>query len=295
MLPTIAEVTGAKAPADIDGISLLPELIGAAAAGHQQAEHDYLYWEIGGWTAIRQGNWRAVKPVRPDAWELYDLSSDPSESKNVADAHPDVLARLISLAKSAHEPVQEGTFSTTVRHERDRRAKFGKQDDPDPPPSKPGGNASRSTHAMPTQGLLSRSGWKVVRASSENTANKKFASNAIDGDPTTLWHSRFSGTAAPPPHELVIDLGAQRTIRGFVYLGRQDGGWNGAVKDVEFSISQSPDDFGAPVAKQTLEKSKAPQTISCDETKGRYVLFRALSEYSGNTFATVAELGVIGE
>jgi len=33
-------------------------LFGARAAGHKQAQHDYLYWEIGGWTAIRQGNWR---------------------------------------------------------------------------------------------------------------------------------------------------------------------------------------------------------------------------------------------
>ena len=295
ILPTIAEVTGATPPADVDGISLLPELIGAEAAGHAQAEHDFLYWEIGGWIAIRQGNWRAVKPVRPDAWELYDLSSDPSESNDVADAHQEVLARLVSLAEQAHAPVQEGTFRTTVRHERDRRAKFGKQDETDPPPNKPDDKASRSIRAMPTDGMLPNNGWKVVRVSSENTGNKKFARNAIDGDPTTLWHSRFSGSAAPPPHELVIDLGAQRTIRGFVYLGRQDGGWNGAIKDIEFAISEAPDQFGAPVVKQTLEKTKAPQRISCDETKGRYVLLRALSEYSGHTFATVAELGVIGE
>ena len=72
VLPTIAEATGAKAPADTDGLSLLPELIGEAAAGHKQAQHDFLYWETGGWTAIRQGQWRAVRPKASQPWELYD-------------------------------------------------------------------------------------------------------------------------------------------------------------------------------------------------------------------------------
>ena len=131
LLPTIAELTGAKVPAGVDGISILPTLIGAEAAGHEQAEHDYLYWEIGGWTAIRQGNWRAVRPKAKGEWELYDLSVDPSESKNVADEHREVLDRLTELAAKAHEPALEGTFTTTERHERDRRAKYGKQDETD--------------------------------------------------------------------------------------------------------------------------------------------------------------------
>jgi hypothetical protein len=41
-----------------------------------------------------------------------------------------VLARLTAFAAKAHTPVSEGSFATTARHERDRRAKFGKQDDP---------------------------------------------------------------------------------------------------------------------------------------------------------------------
>ncbi len=101
VLPTIAEATGATAPADVDGISFLPELIGAAAAGHEQAQHDYLYWEMNGWTAIRQGNWRAVKPSKSQAWELYDVAADPSESKNLSSAQPDVLA-------TAHRPCRPG-------------------------------------------------------------------------------------------------------------------------------------------------------------------------------------------
>lgn len=129
ILPTLAEITGAKAPAAIDGISLVPELIGASAAGRKQAEHHYLYWEINGWTALRQGDWRVVRQPKGKAWELYNLVQDPSEAKDVGQAHPAKLASLIALAEKAHEPAREGTFSRTDRHQRDRRAKFGKQDE----------------------------------------------------------------------------------------------------------------------------------------------------------------------
>ncbi len=297
VMATVAEVTGAKAPADIDGISILPELIGEAAAGHKQVQHEYLYWEIGGWTAIRQGNWRAVKPAKKETWELYDLATDPSESKDLAATKPDILAKLTALATKAHEPVREGTFSRTDRHERDRRAKFGKQDEPEraEPKKAKGKAAAKSGAALNMQGLLPNKDWKIVRVSSENIGNQKFARNAIDGDPATLWHTKFTGGAVPPPHELVIDLGAEHNIRGFVYLGRQDAGWNGAVKDIEFCVSASPEQFGTPVAKTTLAKSKEPQEIKCPATNGRYVLLRALSEHSGNSFANVAELGVLGE
>lgn len=136
MLPTIAEVTGATPPPDTDGLSILPTLIGESAAGRKQQEHDYLYWEIGTWIALRQGSWRCVRSKANQPWELYDLSTDPSESKNLAAAQPEILAKLVQLATQAHEPVREGTFTNTLRHERDRRAKFGKQDQPDVPANK---------------------------------------------------------------------------------------------------------------------------------------------------------------
>ena len=133
MLPTIAEIAGSMRPVDTDGISIVPELIGEKAAGRKQPQHDYLYWEINGWTAIRQGNWRAVRPKGSERWELYDLSSDPSESHDLASTQPEILAKLTALAAKAHEPVREGTFTSTARHERDRRAKFGLQDEPNAP------------------------------------------------------------------------------------------------------------------------------------------------------------------
>ena len=298
IMPTIAEVTGATPPDDTDGVSLLPTLIGQQAAGHPQKQHEYLYWEVGGWTAIRQGNWRAVQPRGKDKWELYNLSTDPSESKDVSAEQPAVLARLEKLAAAAHVPAVEGTFSTTERHERDRRAKYGKQDDTSVQAT-PGGvhrKGSQAVYALPTKDAVPNNGWKIARLSSENTANQKFAKNAIDGNPRTHWHTRFSGgKIEQPPHELVIDLGTRHTLRGMRYLARQDAGWNGAICDIEIVVSDDPEKFGEPVAKTTLKKTHEPQEIAFPPTAGRYVLIRALSEVNGGPWASAAEIGFVGK
>ena len=60
-------------------------------------------------------------------------SAAPTATKNLAASKPDVLAKLTALATQAHELVRERIFARTDRHERDRRAKFGKQDEPDSP------------------------------------------------------------------------------------------------------------------------------------------------------------------
>ncbi|KAJ5933971.1 hypothetical protein N7454_006300 [Penicillium verhagenii] len=55
-------------------------------------------WELFGQRAIREGNWKAVwmpKPNGKEAWELFDVDSDPAESNDLAEAQPDVLSRLI--------------------------------------------------------------------------------------------------------------------------------------------------------------------------------------------------------
>jgi arylsulfatase A-like enzyme len=132
ILPTIAELCGAPLPPDIDGLSLVPELLGAAAAGRPQAQHKYLYWEFVGQVAVREGDWKAIQPKAGAPWELYDLARDVSERNDLAARHPDVLARLQGYAREAHTPVVEGTFASTDLHERDRAAKFGGN----PPPAK---------------------------------------------------------------------------------------------------------------------------------------------------------------
>jgi len=44
--------------------------------------------------AIRDGQWKLVMPHAKSRVELYDLSTDPSEKKDLAKAHPEIVQRL---------------------------------------------------------------------------------------------------------------------------------------------------------------------------------------------------------
>lgn len=120
VMPTLCELTSVPCPPDIDGLSFAPALLGEAAAGRKQPQHEYLYWEHRNQVAIRQGNWKAILPARDAAWELYDLASDISETRNVAQEHPDVLTRLQALAQAAHTPPQSGEIHDRALVEKDR-------------------------------------------------------------------------------------------------------------------------------------------------------------------------------
>ena len=286
VLPTLAELTGAQSPPGVDGLSILPELLGPAAIGRKQQQHEFLYWEYGQQVAVRMGKWKAIKPGKNSSWELYDLNADISEATDIAEKHPEVLARMQAFVEKSHEPVRPGTFETRVRHEKDRRAKWGStRRQPD----------RGRVHRITDKGLIPPASLKLVRVSSENLANDRRAVYALDGDPRTLWHSRFSDRLDRHPHELVLDLGAPHAIRGFRYLARQDAGWNGTFGQTEFYISNSPDTFGTPVKRVTFRKVRSPQAADLEEpVRGRYVLVRILSEVNGNSWASAAQIGVVG-
>ncbi|MDB4678840.1 sulfatase-like hydrolase/transferase [Rhodopirellula sp.] len=292
IMPTFAELSGIKTPVGIDGISFAATLLGEENVGHPQGQHEYLYWEIGNWTAIRKGNWRAVKSGQSQPWELYNLDSDPAEQQDLSGSQQTQLNQLVTLAKSAHEPVREGTFHSTDRHERDRRAKFGRHDDANwssRPKTK-----KQTVHQMPKSGLIPTANWKIIEFSSENSSNGKFAKNAIDADPKTWWHSHFTNAVAEPPHEMVIDLAEARNVSGLVFLGRQDGSANGCVKDFSFALSLDGNRYGEEIKIQ-LDRTSKPQTIKCSETSARFLRIRCLSDYSGSNFAAISEIGVLGD
>jgi arylsulfatase A len=99
LLPTLAELAGAKSAPGVDGLSMLRALRGEA-----QPTHEHLYWEFherGFQQAVRMGRWKAVRLRAGAALELYDLERDAREQHDVAAQHPDVVERVEAYLRGA--------------------------------------------------------------------------------------------------------------------------------------------------------------------------------------------------
>ncbi len=109
-LPTAVELAGEDPPDGIDGLSVVPTLLGE---GKQQI-HEYLYWELPRYDgetgkfrdetpsqAVRAGKWKAVRAAPDAPLELYDLETDLSETRDLSSDHPDVLSRMEELLQNA--------------------------------------------------------------------------------------------------------------------------------------------------------------------------------------------------
>jgi arylsulfatase A len=99
VMPTLAELIRQKAPAGIDGISVLPGWL-----GERTVVHPPMYWEFhegGFFQAARMDDWKAVKLATTKPIELYDLRTDGSEKNDVAAMNPDVVKRFAEYLKTA--------------------------------------------------------------------------------------------------------------------------------------------------------------------------------------------------
>jgi arylsulfatase A-like enzyme len=116
LLPTLAALGTAERhiPQGLDGLSFAPTLLGKAA---EQQPHDYLYWaffERGSSQAVRAGKWKLVEQPFGTKPQLFDLSTDLSETKDVAAAHPDIVERLGGYLRSAYTPSDRWKFPVSA-------------------------------------------------------------------------------------------------------------------------------------------------------------------------------------
>ncbi len=98
ILPTITDILGITHPADIDGISFFPALLGQDA---KQNEHDYLYWEYQGKQAVRMGDRKAYRASQEQTIELYDLREDIGEQNDLASSNPEIVSEIERIMKKA--------------------------------------------------------------------------------------------------------------------------------------------------------------------------------------------------
>ena len=101
ILPTCAELAGTDAPREIDGLSMVPSLIGREG---MQKRHAFLYWEFKEKQAVRMGDWKGVRPEgEGGALELYDLGNDVGEQQDLSGHHPKITARIKEILELSHD------------------------------------------------------------------------------------------------------------------------------------------------------------------------------------------------
>jgi arylsulfatase A-like enzyme len=98
MAPTFAELARADQPTAIDGVSLVPTLLGRSARQIRRSHH---YWEAAPQQAVREGDWKLNRAAANRPVELYQLRDDIGEKENLASAQPELTARLTALLSSA--------------------------------------------------------------------------------------------------------------------------------------------------------------------------------------------------
>ena len=96
IVPTVLEIVGGKQPATAAGLPV-PPIQGRSLVSlftkDGSVTRDYLWWNHSGNRAIRIGDWKLVADHQ-SPWELYDLSKDRSETRNLAAGHPETVQKM---------------------------------------------------------------------------------------------------------------------------------------------------------------------------------------------------------
>jgi arylsulfatase len=92
-VPTFMELAGGqvqytKEIPNLDGISITPTF-----SGKRLERGKPLFFQYGGWQVIREEHWKLVQHKK-DPWQLYDLSKDRTETKNLASSFPDRVKKM---------------------------------------------------------------------------------------------------------------------------------------------------------------------------------------------------------
>jgi arylsulfatase len=114
LAPTFVELAGGTNETTVGGREVLP-MTGHSLApllrGETEAPRapdEVLAFEHGGQRAVFRGDWKALWIAPPNgigAWQLFDLAADPGETRDLAAAHPDVMAELAAAWERHAEEV----------------------------------------------------------------------------------------------------------------------------------------------------------------------------------------------
>jgi len=211
------------------------------------------YWSIGPTqTLLVPGCW-----IKEGANEVVLLDLEGPEDPYLEGLDQPILDELRSphLPKANRRPGQEvrlpgsaaasfrleaGKEAATVPVEPAARGRYLALEVRDAIDGQPYASLAELELLGPDGAPLPRQSWRVAHASSEErVAENGLADNILDGKPETYWHTRWRGEATPPPHVVILDLGASVEIGAARLLPRPDMS-NGRIRDGRIHVSELP-------------------------------------------------------
>ncbi|HLL66345.1 MAG TPA: discoidin domain-containing protein, partial [Micromonosporaceae bacterium] len=145
--------------------------------------------------------------------------------------------------------------------------------------------------ALAADPALPRTGWT---ATADDAQSGYPASNVLDGSTSTYWHTTFGTTGPAFPHNVTIDMKADKTVTGLTYLPRQDTSNNGNIGGYRVEASTTGTSWTTR-ATGTWADTKTLKTVTFTAITARYVRLVATTE-AGNrgNRSSAAEVNVLG-
>lgn len=113
IFPTFCDLAGAEHPGGLDGISVMPTILGKG----RQKQHEYLYWEFPerrGQQAVRLGEWKGVRDSTRDGnlkVRLFNLKDDITEESDLSEKYPDIVKKMEDIMVQEHTPPEVARFN----------------------------------------------------------------------------------------------------------------------------------------------------------------------------------------
>lgn len=145
---------------------------------------------------------------------------------------------------------------------------------------------------IPTKPIDSKT-VKIIKVDSFEPGEGE-AENMLDGNPSTFWHTRYSGAEPKHPHEAVFQLASSTELAGILYTPRR-GQDNGRVGNYEIYVSADGKTWGAPVLKGKFPNTADIQRLLFKSpVTGQFIRIVALDEVNGNPWTAISEVGFLG-
>ncbi|MCC4211250.1 family 43 glycosylhydrolase [Leeuwenhoekiella parthenopeia] len=127
--------------------------------------------------------------------------------------------------------------------------------------------------------------WRVITVSSEQNNTTFSSSNVFDNNVNTIWNTNYTNGIDSYPHEMIIDLGNNYDVSGFMCVPRQDRSPN-LISDFQLYLSMDGENWGKPVASGRMSYWSE---LYFPVKNAKYMKLVGRSDIFGTRFASAAE------